>query len=233
MKTARFKLKHALPIALVMFLLPACTANFITDIQSDGSGLFTQEYIMSIDELTSYGYTVGEDVCTEEMGMDLSEMPPGTILRQEESEEDITCIFETSFASMDELQTIYGDYLDSIVNDLRIENNKVYYDVTLDLGEENILEMGFLASWIVKFPGTVSEHNADTQQGNTLTWDMTSGGLLNIRAVSDAGVGSSTVWWVVGIVSFCLCLIVLAAVITLIVVLMRRNKKKGESQPAG
>jgi hypothetical protein len=225
MQGTRFKIKHVLSLALGVLLLSACTANFTTDLKSDGSGFFIQEYIMSVDELTTYGYTVGENLCTEDMDLDLSDMPPGTTVRQEQNGEEISCKFETPFATLDDLRVIYTDYLDSTVNDLRIDGNKVYYDITLDLGEGSE-SIGLVANWIVMLPGAVTDHNADSQDGNSLTWDMASGGMLNTYAASSIGGISSTFWWIIGITVSCLCIVALVAVVVLIIILARRKKKQ-------
>ena len=224
MRSNRTNFQFILLAALGLLLLSSCTANFITDIKSDGSGLFSQEYSMTQEELSSSGITASDQLCTEDMGLDLSDMPPGTTVRQEQDGEEITCIFESSFATLADLQSIYTDNMDSTVNNLRIEDGTLYYDVTLNMGESN--DMGFLIYWIVKLPGSVTDHNATEIDGNTLTWGLPSSGDINVHATSKVGGISSTVWWIIGIASFCLCLVVLVAVVVLVVVLVRRNKKK-------
>jgi hypothetical protein len=227
MKSTRTKIMLVLLAALGLLLLSSCTANFITDLKSDGSGLFSQEYIMTEDELTSSGITLSENLCTEDMGLNLADMPPGTTVHEKQSGNEIRCIFESQFATLDELRTIYTDYMDSTVNDLRIEDGKAYYDVTVNMGEGNDT-MGFLVYWIVNMPGSITDHNATEQKGNSLTWTLPLSGEFNVQATSNAGGISSTVWWIAGIAAFCLCLVVLVAVVVLIIVLVRRNRNKAE-----
>ncbi len=213
-------------IALGALLFSGCTANFITDIAPDGSGIFTQEYIMTVEELTSYGYTLGEDLCSDELGMDLSTMPPGTTVRQVESGEEIRCLFETAFADLDDLRFIYTDFMDFTVNDLRLEGGTLYYDLTINMGEGEVEEaMVFQLYWIVNMPGGISEHNAPEVSGNTLTWELPISGDLNARAIASAGGISSTWWWIIGISAFCLCLLVLVLVIVVVIVMVNRRKK--------
>jgi hypothetical protein len=231
MKSTHTKIMLVLLSALGLLLLSSCTANFVTDLKSDGSGLFSQEYIMTQDELTSSGITPGENLCTEDMGLDLSDMPTGTTVHQEQNEDEIRCIFETPFATLDELRTIYTDYLDATVTDLRIEAGKAYYDITINMGDGGDA-MGFLVYWIVKMPGSIGDHNANEQNGNSLTWEVPMSGDVNIQATSNAGgisISNNSVWWVVGIGAACLCLVLIVAVVVLIIFLVGRNKKKSET----
>ncbi len=217
-----------------MMLLSGCSANFITDIQSDGSGIFTQEYIFTVDELTSYGVTVTEMLCGEDLEFDMSTMPPGTTLRQEEDESEVSCIFETPFEDLEGLRFIYSDYMDGSIDDLRIEGGKLYYDITFAMGEGETAGLaGFSPKWIVNMPGSVSEHNADLKEGNILTWDMPTSGDFHVTATGNAGGVSSTAWWIIGIGSACLCLVVLIAVVVLVIVLMRRKKKQEPTSQPG
>jgi hypothetical protein len=216
---------------LGLFLLSSCTANFVTDLKSDGSGFFSQEYIMTQDELTSSGITPGENLCTEDMGLNLSDMPPGTTVRQEQEGDEIRCIFGSPFTTIDELRTIYTDYMDATVNDLRIQDGKAYYDVTINMGDGQDT-MGFLVYWIVKLPGSISDHNATKKDGNSLTWEVPSSGDVNMHATSKTGgisISNTVWWWVAGIGAACLCLVLVVAVIVLIIFLVRRNKKKAET----
>lgn len=229
MKSTRSKIMLVVLFTTVLFLLSACSANLITEFKSDGSGLYSQEYIMTLDELTTYGYTLGDALCTEDLGLDLSDMPPGTTVRQEQSGDEVKCIFETSFATLAELRTIY-EHMEFTVNDLRVEDGKAYYDVTIDMGDGGD-NMGFLVYWMVKMPGSITDDNATGKDGNTLTWELPLSGQMNIYATSTVGGISSTVWWVIGIASFCLCLVVLVAVIVLVIVLVRRKKKAGSFAP--
>jgi len=231
MKSTRTRIVLVLLSAVGLFLLSSCTANLITELKSDGSGFFSQEYIVTQDELTSSGITPGENLCTKDMGLDLSDMAPGTTVRQEQNGDETRCIFETSFASLDELQTIYTDYMDATVNDLRIEAGKAYYDVTVNMGDGQDT-MGFLVYWIVKMPGSISDHNATEKDGNSLTWEIPSSGDVNMHATSKTGgisISNSTWWWVAGIGAACLCLVLVVAVIVLVIFLALRNKKKAET----
>jgi hypothetical protein len=231
MKSTRTKIMLILLSFLGLLLLSSCTANLITDLKSDGSGIFSQEYIMTEDELTGSGYTLSDQFCNEDMGMDLSTMPPGTTVHQEQNGDEISCVFESSFATLEDLRTIYTDYMDSTVTDLRIEDGTLYYDVTINMGEGGD-SMGFIVYWIVKLPGSITDHNASSKDGNTLTWSVPLSGDFNVHATSKVGGISSTTWWIIGIASFCLCMVVLVVVIVLVIVLLRRKKKPAVPEAA-
>ena len=223
MKPRSIKLVLASLLLLTMLVLSGCTANLVTDIKSDGSGMWSMEYIMTQDELSSYGYTLTDSFCAEDLEMDLSDMPPGTTMRQEERGDEVACIFETTFASLEELRAIYVD-MDSTVSSLEFRDNKFYYDIDIDMGSTDT--MGFMIYWIVKMPGNVTETNATTQEGNTLTWTAPTEGAFNAYAVSSVGGLSSTWWWVIGISSLCCCFIIIVAVVVLIIVLNKKKKNK-------
>jgi hypothetical protein len=227
METKHTKIVLVVLAVVGLFVLSSCTANIITEFKSDGSGSFIQEYIMTEDELASASIPTGDDLCTDNMGMDLSTMPAGTTVRQEKDGDEIKCIFESKFNRLSDLNLIYTGTLDSTVNNLAIQDGKLTYDVDVNMGNSDQGTMGFMVYWIVKMPGTVIENNADEQDGNTLKWSLPSGGNVNVRAVSKVSGGNSNwIWWLVGIGGACLCLVLVAAVVVLIVVLVKRNKKK-------
>ncbi len=182
MKTKKFVLLALL--ALTALLLTACDLNIITDIKSDGSGAYIQEIGMPTEELSGLGMDA-ESFCNE-MG---SDMPPGMSARQEtRNEDEIWCIFETEFASIDELKALYGE-TDTRINQIAIAEGELIYDITLDMsGESSAMPgMGLNANWIVKMPGKVIESNATEQNDTTLTWKLEIGAENNLRAVSKTG----------------------------------------------
>lgn len=181
MKTKKFTLLVLL--ALTALLLTACKVNVITDIKSDGSGAYIQEFGMTTEDLSGLGMDA-ETFC-DEMGND---MPAGMSARQETRDKETWCIFETQFASLDELQKLYGE-TDTRINQIVISDGELIYDVTLDMSGESdsMAGMGLNANWIVKMPGKVIESNATEQNGSTLTWKLALGKENNLRAVSKVG----------------------------------------------
>ena len=232
MKTQKFILFSLLVLAAL--LLSACNLNVITDIKSDGSGAYIQEIGMPTEDLSGFGMTA-ESFCAE-MGKD---MPPGMSARQEtRNENELWCIFETEFASLDELKKLYGE-TDTRINQIALADGELIYDIALDMsGETNTMPgLELNANWIVKMPGKVIETNAAEQDGSTLTWKLALGKENNLRAVSKIGglgldLGGDWIWYLLGGGAFlCLCCF-LPLVIGAAAFFLLRKKKTAVSEPA-
>ncbi len=221
MKTKTSKWMAFLLLAAGLLLLTACKANVITEIKPDGSGSFAIEYGFTADEISTYGMVLDDQFCNT-LAEDSDDMPSGTV-SQETRGEETWCVFTSPFATLDDLRVLYSD-MEMTITDLRISDGKAYYDVSIDMsgdtGTMGMMEM----YWVVKMPGTISQHNATEVDGSTLRWDMSTGGILHATATSSTG-GSSTIWWVVGISLSCLCLLVLAIAAGVVIYLVSRKKK--------
>lgn len=230
MKTRKSQLLLIALFIATALLLSACQVNFITDIQSNGSGIYTQEIGFQGDEASMAGLgDAGEDFCANQN----DEMPPGTTTRQETRNENETwCIYETPFNSLDDLKAIYG-MTDTRINDISLADGKLTYDITLDLSGDSGAPMGADIFWIVKMPGTIIENNASEQNDNTLTWKMLVGQVNNIRAVSETGgfnLGGDTLWYILGGGAFlCLCCFVPLVIGGVVFFLIRRKKQMSAS----
>lgn len=224
--------KFFLPVlvAALALLLSACKVNFITEIGSNGSGKYVQEIGFQGDEASMAGLSsAGEDFCAGQN----ENTPPGTNIRQETRNETETwCIYETPFASLEELKAIYGT-TDTVVNDISLTNGQMTYDITLDLSGDSNAPTGAEMYWIVTMPGSLVEHNSTLQDGNTLSWQLLLGQPNSIRAVSKVGfLSGNAIWYVVGggaLLGFC-CVGVLV-VGGGIFLLARRNKKAAPVEP--
>ena len=84
-----------------VLLLSACQINMKTEIEKNGSGIYTQEIGFQGDEASMSGLSTGdEDFCMAQM----DSLPPNTTTRQETRNEDETwCVYETRFDSLNEL----------------------------------------------------------------------------------------------------------------------------------
>jgi hypothetical protein len=228
MKTHRAKLCLIGTSILLVLLLSSCKVNFITTIENSGSGTYVQEIGFQGDEASMAGLGAGdENFCAAQN----QELPPNTSIRQETRNETETwCIFESSFASLDALKTIYG-MTDTRINDISLVDGKMNYDISLDLSGDSGASMGAEVFWIVKLPGTIIETNAAQQDGNTLTWTLVGGQVNDIRAVSEVGGFSlaGTIGYIIGGGAI-LCLCCFAPIILAGVVLLVLRKKK-ESVP--
>jgi hypothetical protein len=231
-RTANFFL-IALLVALAV-LLSACQVNIITEIDKDGSGTYIQEIGFQGDEASMAGLgDSGDDFCAQQN----TDLLPGTTIRQETRNEDETwCIYETPFASLDELRTYYSA-TDTWINDLSIQDGVLTYDIALDMSGDSGAPMGADMYWIVEMPGNVTNHNADEQDGNTLKWNLLLGAENNIYAVSEVGglsLGGNTVWYILGGGAvLCLCCILPITIAVVVFVLVRRKKgQDGVEKPA-
>ena len=109
------------------------------------------------------------------------------------------------------------------------------FDVTVDISRKlEIQDQKYKApdvAWQLTVPGTLVGHNADTFDGNTLTWVVRRGELRTMRAESVLSVpgsffGTGLPISFITLVSLpCLCLVVL---ITGAVALFRRRRRKDE-----
>lgn len=232
MKTKKFALLVLFTLAAM--LLTACNINIITDIKSDGSGAYIQEIGMTTDGLSDFGMDAAS-FC-DEMGKD---MPPGMSARQETRDKETWCIFETNFASLDELKNLYSE-TDTRINQIVIADGQLIYDITLDMTGDSgdMAGMGLNANWIVKMPGRVIESNATEQNGSTLTWKLKIGQENNLRAVSKTGgvgldLGGDWIWYILGGGAFlCLCCFVPLVIGGLVFFFVRKKKAAApEPQP--
>jgi hypothetical protein len=224
MRTKHMRIIILLLAGMGLLLLTACKANFITDIQTDGSGSFTEEFGMTQDEMDSYEITA-DDLCSSMT--EGSDIPAGASVTQETRGDETWCVIKIDFASLDDLNSLYNE-MEVTVGDLRIVDGQAFYDVTIDLGGESAFTSFMESYWIVTMPGSISEHNADEKDGNTLRWNLiSSDSALNAHAVSRTSGGDNTIWWVVGGAAACLCLLVIvAAVVVVIVLVVKKNKAK-------
>jgi hypothetical protein len=220
---------------LSALLLSACNINFITEFNNDGSGSYTQEIGLSDDQLASFG--MSSDEFCDEMAED---MPDGMSMRKEtRNEKETWCIFKSQFASIDALKELYSE-TDTRINQIAIVDDKLIYDVVLDMSDDDAGAMGITinASWTVKMPGKVIEHNATEQNGNTLTWKLAVGRENDIRAVSEIGSGLSIDLggnWITNIVGgvlfLCLCCFVPLVIAGVAFFLIRKKKAAVSSEP--
>jgi hypothetical protein len=185
------KSKKLLYVLLLLsaLMLSACQINTVTEINPDGSGVYKYEFGFSEEDetaLAEFGSSIDE-FC-EDMNED---MPDGTIYYKETRNETETwCVFETGFASLDELREIYSNETDPRINELGFSDGKFTYDLSIDISDEDEADMiDTEVFWIVTMPGRVIENNATDQSGATLTWRLSPGRQVNIRAVSEIGGG--------------------------------------------
>jgi hypothetical protein len=207
-------------------LLSACKVNFITSINSDGSGKYTQEIGFEDDEASIGGVSINsDDFCAKQS----TDLPDNTTTRKEtRNEKETWCIYETPFKSLEDLKAIYGK-TDTRINDISLVDGKLTYDISLDMsGDSSAAPLGSEVYWNLNLPGRVIEHNATEQNGSSYKWKLAGGQVNNIRAVSQTGglnFDGSLLWYVLGGGAFlCLCCFLPLVIVGVVFFLLRRKK---------
>jgi hypothetical protein len=202
-------------LAVVVALITAACkieTNFAATIEADGTGVLIAELGFD-DEAQDLLFQGGADPFE---GNDLAQVPGATT--SEETRGDMTFyLIEVPFDDVEQLeQGLLGDE-NALVNafDVTITENRVKVSGTADaesLDEQAegfdpaIFEESVSASIRLTLPGRILSHNADSQDGNTLTWAVPIfGGTLDIQAESDptqepGGDGGFPIWLIVLIV---------------------------------
>jgi hypothetical protein len=234
--------KRGLLALLGIFALvaSACTFQFSTQINEDGSGAQIiefgvsaeeQEQLQALMEMSGEGGDSPEEFTMEQLCQDeelLSEMPVQASLELEQRDDGDWCVARREFATLDELREIFADGEMSL-NTLEMTEESFVFDLDFDLGDMGgedlssleLLGFGFDFVFKLQAPGSTVEHNADEydESTNTLTWFMQPGAVNNIHAETDLSTFPTTL--VIGIVAG---VIVLALVVVAIIFLSRRGR---------
>ncbi len=214
-------------------LLSACTINIGTTIAEDGSGTWRTEFIFNTadkENLKSFDTTV-EQFCND-MNEDNDEMPAGATVVIEEHGEESWCVMTVPFASLEDLRAFYEEGDGIVVNRLEIIDSKLYYDIDVDMSDQDTSSMGSFPielNWKLTVPGRIGTNNATSVEGNTLTWKLDQSQIAKIQAESSLSAIPMLPWFpdwsVVAIAVACSCLCVVAVVIIVVVVVMLRKRK--------
>ena len=220
--------KHTLLLVcslLILTVLAGCTVEYRTSVEADGSGQMATAIGFTAQEASDLAGLSGGDasnICQEMWGEASSDLPPNATIREEQRGDETYCVAEFSFASLEELRSIYVDQ-GLIVNRLEIVDDRFYYDVSIDMSDAGSLGIPMNMTWVVTAPGTVGNHNATSVSGQTMTWNLVVGQVNNMRF--ESSLGSNWLWWVLGGLG-CLCLLVVVVGAVIGVVLYLRKKKK-------
>jgi hypothetical protein len=224
-------------IAFVALLASACTFQFTTQINDDGSGVQIIEFGITAEEqdqlqaLMAMEGGSSEDFSMEQLCQDdelLSEMPVEASMQIEEREDGDWCVARREFASIDELRQILTEG-EMGLNTLEMTDDSFVFDLDFDLGdmaEEDLSSLeafgfGFDFVFRLQVPGDAVENNADEydEATHTYTWYMQPGTINNIQLETDLSTFPTML--VVGIV---VGVVVLALVVVAVIFLSRRDK---------
>ncbi|MCI0519131.1 MAG: hypothetical protein L0Z70_02610 [Chloroflexi bacterium] len=182
-----------------LFLLSACTLTTHTKFHPDGSGEWRLVLILPEEEAktyTSQGATP-EQICENFTFTGEDEFLIEAISSVEVVDGDIWCITSAPFSSIDGLKYLYSASSNTVtseplytveVNEITIQGENFFYDVTIDVTSNPSSEMEvipyFGLTWAVTLPGAIGENNADSLEGNLLTWELPLGETVHAKARS-------------------------------------------------
>jgi hypothetical protein len=220
-------------VILLALLASACTFQFSTTVNEDGTGKFVTEFGLTTDEISqleSFGGESFDDLCSEDEFA--ADGPEGATVVQEERGDEIWCVATLPFNDLSGLEEAYRD-MDVQINTLSMTEDEFVYDVTFDMGGGEgdlsaLTAMGVELSmnWQVVTPGRVIEHNADQVDGDVLTWNLDPTGTANLQVRSNVGGGGFNLLLIVGIV---VALVVIAGAIFMLT--RRKPEVPQEPQP--
>ena len=129
------------PISLALsiiaaLVLSACTLQFNTTIQENGSGELRVEFGLRPDEQAEAQSTVGslDDLCA--LAQSLVRLPPGATTYVEQRGDERWCGTLTQFADLNELASLLIDQPGVLVNQITSLEDRFIFDVTVDLSRK-------------------------------------------------------------------------------------------------
>ena len=226
-------------LGILALVATACTFQFSTQINEDGSGAQViefgvtaeeQEQLQALMEMSGEGGAGADEFTMEQLCQDeelLSEMPVESSLELEQREDGDWCVARREFASLDELRDIFAEGEMSL-NTLEMTDDSFVFDLDFDLsdmaGEDlaslEVLGFGFDFIFKLQAPGSALEHNADEydESTNTFTWYMEVGSVNNIHVETDLSTFPTTL--VIAIVAG----VIVLAVVVLVILMSRRGR---------
>ncbi len=189
------KLKYLGLLFLVTLGISACTIQFTTIVQPDGSGELRVEFGLRPDEqaeLESIATSL-DSLCTAPQ--DWVRVPSGSKTYVAQRGEEQWCGTSLPFANLNDLQALLVDQPGVLVNQIVFLEDRFIFDVTINVSRKlEIQGQKYVAPdvvWQLTVPGTLVGHNADTFEDNTLTWIVRRGELRTLRAESVLSIPSS------------------------------------------
>lgn len=213
-----FLMRRLMVVASLLALVAAACkieTNFGVAINADGTGTIVAE--VGFDEEAAGFFLEGDTDPFE--GNDLSDCPGART--SEETRGDMTFyIIECDVDDLAELQDAALEGENSLLSDFQITVTDDLITVTGSASAEEslgddvegfdpaTLEDSFSANLLITMPGRILEHNADSQDGNTLKWAIPIlGGTLDVSASSDpkgspaGGGGGGIPVWLIAVIA--------------------------------
>ena len=226
--------------SLLALVATACKieTNFGAVIGADGSGTMVAE--VGLDE-EAQGFLLTDSTDPVE-GNDLAECE-GARTREENRGDLKFWIIECDVDDITEFESMMSTSENTFIQDFNITVTDTLVTVSGTASAEDTLgseaegfdptvfEESISANLKITMPGRILEHNADSQSGNTLTWEIpVLGGTLDVQASSDptgnpagGGGGGFPIW---------LIAVIVVVVLGFVYYLYTQNKKKGDAASA-
>lgn len=198
-------------IAMMGFVISACSLDFNTNIKPDGSGEFSMQFVVndidiafieaeegeSIDEIMirEFDTTNKETACNSlaEEG----DFPLQVSVKYQEKNRNYICEISMPFSNLDELVEIYDDMFYGMTGTVRmVSSGELTYAVNVETDDfETAEDLGIPAveyTWSVTAPGSIEQHNADSKRGNKLSWELQPESYRSVEIISTAGTDFGT-----------------------------------------
>lgn len=221
-------------LVIVSMLLTACSISITTKVNEDGSGTLGFAYKFTKDELSQLGgMGLNEDTICVDMQEQSDTMPMDLTLKQEKHGDEIWCIGEKEFDTLDELKDeMDGDGF--TINTLEIANEKFTFDADADMDDTDIgIPISITINYDLTAPGKIDKDksDADKYDGNTATWNLILGGSksMHLESSTKGGAGFEfKTWYLIPLVCCCLLILIVIAVVVFFVM---KKRPKQPSQP--
>lgn len=241
-------------VSLFNLALVACSTQYTTEINADGSGEFNVRFTLTDEDIKAIEEEEGddfEDLLFDESGEDdfetlcedmvtSEEVESGVSARYSERRGDISCEISTPFEDLDELIEIYKDMFPGMTGVVRMNTEgELEYAIELDMFDyvsEDWIGVGETDNlWTVIAPGSIENNNADEQQGQMLTWELNSQDSESIEFDSSPRGFFSVLtgdisfpWWILAFAFLCLCGVAFVVIGGVTFYVYTKNKKNAE-----
>ena len=194
-----------LSLLLAALCLSACRVVVDTRIDANGSGELRNSIVFSAEEKANFEASpenTGRSICDNLKQGGQAD----TEFLEEIHDGESFCTTMRSFANLSELQGYYQRLGNVTVNQLKKGLSNFVFDIQVDLTPRDGNEAA-PSEWRLTLPGEIGTNNAESIEGQTLTWHIEPGAVAILHAESSVPINP---WiWVgagfaaaLGIVSF-------------------------------
>lgn len=201
--------------SLLALVAVACKieTNMGAIINADGSGTIVAEIGMDEEALSFFGDLVEEPFADT----DLEDLPNASVRQEQRGdmnfwvlEAETTDIAAQARALVSAEESLVSSFEVTITADLVTVSARATAEETFgddEFFDPTLFEDAITANVFVVMPGEILSHNADSRQGNRLTWTVpVLGGTLDIEATSDprgapSGDGDGIPTWLIAVIA--------------------------------